>query len=305
MTTIMNTLKTRFFFPLLIFTFVGFQSEAFVFRVIGVRGKVKIKNGGTEQVVKPGNSLLNGQVLVVESGYCGLIHSKGKALDITTPGTYPIEELDKKVSSSNSARVKVSDKYFDYIMGQLSKKDAEDVEKSVKKYMEVPGAVQRSGSDAKTGLGTARINVFPNNEVLPSTYLISWEPVKDVKTYTVKINNRFDDIVFAKEVEGTSIDLDFSKIASPLPDLFTMQVTYQGTGNAKPYEYQFKVNKKNQLDLLAEEGPSSWMMNGMLCEENYFYLDAIRYYEQASKAEPEVEVYREALGRLKTKLSGN
>lgn len=305
MTTFIRKISIRFSILILALLFQSFDLEAFTFRVIGVRGKVKIKNGATEQVVRPGNSLASGQVLIIESGYCGLLHSKGKALDINTPGTYPVEELEKKVSNSGNARVKVSDKYFDYIMGQLSKKDADDVEKSVKKYMEVPGAVQRSGSDGKKGFSTARVFVFPNNEILPSAYSISWEPVKDVKTYTIKVTNRFDDIVFAKEVEGTSMELDFGKFVAPAPDVVTLSVTYTGVENPRTFEYQFKVNTKEQLELLPEEGPSTWMLNGMICEEKYFYLDAIRYYELASKSEPEVPIYKEALDRLRSKLSSN
>lgn len=284
----------------LIFLFSSTLSFAYVFRVLGVSGKVKVKHGETETVIRAGTQLLPGQTILLESGYCGLLHAKGKTLELKKPGRYSVEELDKKIGAAANVKVKVSDKYFDYIMGQLSKADAEDLEKSVRKHMEVPGAVQR-GSESNKGIGTAIVHAFPKNQILPDTYAISWEPVPGVNSYAIELKDRSDEIILSKKgINDTKFLVDFSN--RPTPDSYTLVVSYTGAEIGKYHEYEFMVNPKNVVELPAETDPASLLFNGMVCEEKFLFLDALKYYEKASKLEPEVAAYEEALKNLKGRL---
>lgn len=285
---------------LLLFLFSSTQSFAYVFRVLGVSGKVKVKHGESESIIRAGTQLLPGQTIILESGYCGLLHAKGKTLELKKPGQYSVEDLDKKIGSSANVKVKVSDKYFDYIMGQLSKSEAEDVEKSVRKHMEVPGAVQR-GSESSKGIGTARLHAFPKNEILADTYTVSWNPAPGINSYSVELKDRFDEIILSKKgISDTKYQVDFS--GRPSPDSYTLTVTYAGSDTSKYKEYEFKVNPKNIVELQTEDDPATNLLNGILCEEKFLFLDALKYYEKAARLEPEVAAYQEALNKLKTRL---
>lgn len=290
-------------FSILIFYLFAVSSAGAqqVFRVLGVSGKIKVRNGETESLLRAGSQLRNGQTLILESGYCGLLHNKGKTVELKKPGNYSVDDLDKKVSTAANTKVKVSDKYFEYIMGQLSKKDAEDVEMSLRKHMEVTGAVQR-GSESASGIASAKVFVFPRNEVLPQKYSLAWQEVPGVSKYAVKLSDRFDEIVFSKETSGTRIDLDFATLPASGSDSYTLTVTYAGKDTSKFREYEFKVLPKSSVEFLPETDPASALVNGIMCEEKYLYLDAVRFYEQAVSAEPEVSTFRDALNNLNKKL---
>jgi hypothetical protein len=295
----MKKLRIAILFILLLAA--GSSGAQQVFRVLGVSGKIKVRNGESESLVRAGSQLKNGQTLIVESGYCGLLHNKGKTVELKKPGNYSIDDLDKKIGNAANVKVKVSDKYFEYIMGQLSKKDAEDVEMSLRKHMEVPGAVQR-GSESNKGLASAHLYAFPRNEVLPGKYNLAWQAVAGISKYSVKMSDRFDEIVFAKEVSGTSIEIDFASLPASGSDSYTLTVTYAGKDTSKFKEYEFKVLPKTSIEFVPETDPASSLLNGIMCEEKYLYLDAVRFYEQAVSAEPEVNTFRDALNNLNKKL---
>lgn len=291
------------FLLLLILCFLPFYSDAYVFRVLGVSGKVWVKNGNQEMPLRPGSRLENNQTLVIESGYCGLVHSGGKILELRTSGSYPVEELSKKVAGASKS--KVSDKYFDYVLGQLSKKETEDVDKNVRKFMDVPGSVDRSVLPGSGGSESQNVPVkvfaFKTNDVRPRTYTIEWEAVPGVTNYTVNIKNRFDEVVFQHEVSENRMDVDFSKM--PQDDSYTLRVTYSGRKASKDYFYLFKVGSAEDFGLQDEEGsPAAMMLNGIICEENHLFLDALRYYQHAQKLEPGVGTYAEAYNKLKLKM---
>jgi hypothetical protein len=84
-----------------------------------------------------------------------------------------------------------------------------------------------------------------------------------------------------------------------LPDL---TVTYSGTDDAKNHEYEFKVNSSAMVELLPDEGSANWILNGIMCEEKNLYLDALKYYELAANAEPEVTSYQDAMKNLRLKF---
>jgi hypothetical protein len=300
MTTIFQLLKlSRPIAVLLIALMAPAISEAYIFRVLGVSGKIKVRNGAQEFALRAGTKLEIGQSLVLENGYCGLVHSNGKILELKTAGTFSVEELAGKISGM--AKIKVSDKYLDYIYGKLNQKEAEDVDKNVRKFMDVPGSVDR-GSTQKSAYATARVFAYRSNDVRPAAYTLSWEAAEGVKNYDVSLTNRFDETVFSKQVQGNSIEIDFGKIPAQGPDSYTLKVTYQGKASGKEKVYQFKVNAPEDLGLQSEESPAAHMLNGIICEENHYYLDALNFYQTAGKLEPEVTSYGEAFEKLKSRM---
>jgi|GEM_PF-4249192 len=299
--------KAAFFslFSGLLFTFFPLYSDAYIFRVLGVAGKIKLKAGTQESILKAGTKLESGQMLILESGYCALVHASGKSLDLRTPGSFLVDELAKKVSGSG--KPKVSERYVDYVMGQLSREETEKVEQNVRKYMDVPGSVHRGASISRSNemeISTARVFVYKSNDVRPSVYNLEWEASEGVSNYTVSLKNRYEETIFSKEVAGNQTEIDFSKITGQIPDSYTLMVTYKGKRNGPDLNYLFRVNPAEDFGLDADlSSPAALMLNGILCEEKHYFLDALQYYSSASKLEPGVSTYSEAYEKLKAKMN--
>jgi len=304
MKSIQQKFKARFLFLFVFASLISSSSEAYVFRVLGVSGKIMIKTGNQESALRAGYKLELGQTLVLENGYCGLVHSSGKILELKSPGTFQVAELAGKVNGTGKG--KVSEKYLDYVMGQLSKQESEEVDKNVRKYMDVPGSVDRSvrGLDSKTTqMVSAKVFAFKTNDVKPVEYTIEWESVPGISTYRIQLKNRFEEVVFSRELTENKIALDFGKILGQTPDSYTLQVTYPSKTSAIDRVYIFKVVGNEDIGLQSEENsPASLMLNGIICEENHLYLDALRYYKAAQNLEPGVGSYGEAFEKLKTKM---
>ena len=291
----------------LLLVLLPFVSNAYVFRVLGVSGKVKVKAGSQESILKAGTKLEKGQTIILESGYCGLVHAEGKILELKTPGSFPVEELAKKISEAGKA--KVSERYVDYVMGQLSREETEKVEQNIRKYMDVPGSVHRGTTLSRTGTDgmetiTARVFVFSSNEIQPSVYKLEWEPAEGAGSYTVSLKNRFEEEIFSKEVAANQTEIDFGKITGQIPDTYSLKVSCKGKKSGQERSYLFKVNSAEDFGLDADtNSPAAQMLNGILCEEKHYYLDALKYYGAASKLEPGVSTYSEAYEKLKSKMN--
>jgi hypothetical protein len=291
----------------LILIFYPLVVDAYVFRVLGVSGKVKVKTGSKEAVLKAGAKLELGQTIILENGYCALVHVDGKILELKIPGNFQVEELIKKISGIG--KTKVSERYVDYVMGQLSREETEKIEQNVRKYMDVPGSVHR-GSTLSRNLpdgsetSTAKVYVFSSNEIQPSVYKLEWEATEGVSNYTVSLKNRFEEEVFKKEVSANQAEIDFGKITGQIPDSYTLQVSCKGKKKGPEISYMFKVNSAEEFGLDTDaNSPAALMLNGILCEEKHYFLDALRYYNSASKLEPGVSAYSEAYEKLKSKMN--
>jgi hypothetical protein len=276
-------------------------SNAFLFKVLGVSGNVKLQIDGQVRNLRPGTKLEAGQVLIIESGYCGLMHANGKILEIKTPGSFPATNLAKSITGNS--KTKVSDKYLEYVLGQLSKAEEKDMETNVRKYMDVPGSVQRGSSKPNTGnAASIYVDLFSSNQIMSAPYYISWTPITGSKGYEVNLIDRFDEIIMQQKSDSAFTEIDFSKLLIKEKESYKLVVTSPSTGSKSVKEYIMNVVAPTDLGLQTDESAAANMVNGMICEEKHYFLDAIKYYEKASRQEPGVESYSEALSKLKSKL---
>ncbi|HRH35942.1 MAG TPA: hypothetical protein PKY12_12835, partial [Catalimonadaceae bacterium] len=71
-------------------------------------------------------------------------------------------------------------------------------------------------------------------------------------------------------------------------------------------EYSFKAAPEtltNELGLSSDKTPAAFMVNGMICEENNLFIDALAYYRDAASQETEVQEYKNAYNNLLKRLS--
>lgn len=280
---------------------VSLAQNGYVFKVLGVSGTVKKHTAQGDVPVTAGSKLMAEDALMIDgNGYCGLMHQSGKGLEVKKPGNYPVSDLSKNVVA-NGKQAKVTDRYVNYVMGQLTKEEAEDINQNHRKYMEVTGSVER-GANYRI-----KLVALSSNEIQPKTYNISWAANAKNPEYQMSVTNLFNETVFSAKTKETSAAVDFQPLFAKHGKNLLLTVSVVGHPEIKSKEYSFKLAPEtvtNELGLSEEKSPVNYMVNGMICEEHNLYLDALAYYKEASNLESGVEEYKTAYENLAKRISG-
>src|SRR5690242_8936822 len=78
------------------------MGQDYSFKVLASKGNNEIKTNGAWVPLKTGASLRTGDELKLASnGYIGLVHKKGKPLEVKTPGSYQVAQLESQVNSGS------------------------------------------------------------------------------------------------------------------------------------------------------------------------------------------------------------
>lgn len=274
--------------------------NSFVFKVLGVSGTIKKHTASGDVALSPGAKLNSDESIIIENGYCGLLHSTGKGLEVKKPGTYQVAELAKSINTSAKAG-KVSDRYVNYVMGQLTKEEAEDINANHRKYMEVTGSVERGST-----VYSIRMLALKSNEVLPKTYTLTWNSNVNNVEYLLEVHNLFNENIFTAKTKENSAAVDFAPLFAKHGKNLLVSVKVVGKPEIKSNEYSFKLasgTSAADLGLSEEKTPVSNMVNGMICEENNLYMDALAYYKEATSQEASVEGYKEAYLNLYKRIT--
>ncbi len=94
--------------------------------------------------VKVGTKLKEGELVIVDGSYLGVIHTgKGKAIEITTKGNYHVKDLIAQTLQGKESNLKM--KYFNFIINEMTKDNKETQPRS--RYMNKTGAVERDVQD--------------------------------------------------------------------------------------------------------------------------------------------------------------
>ena len=275
--------------------------NTYIFKVLGVSGNVKKHSPAGDTPLTAGTKLSADETILIDgNGYCGLMHSTGKGLEVRKPGSYPITDLNKSFSSSTKGS-KVSDRYVNYVMGQLTKEEAEDINQNHRKHMEVTGSVERASTNYRI-----KMVALSSNEIQPKAYTLTWNsPSKDVE-YLLEVHNLFNESIFTAKTKENSAAVDFSPLFSKHGKNLIVSVKVVGHPEIKSKDYTFKQAtdvSTADLGLSSEKTPASAMVNGMICEENNLYMDALAFYKEAS-AEQDVPEYKNAYDNLLKRISG-
>lgn len=275
--------------------------NSFVFKVLGVSGTIKKHTASGDVALSPGTKLNSDESIIVETGYCGLLHSSGKGLEVKKPGTYQVADLAKSINSTAKAG-KVSDRYVNYVMGQLTKEEAEDINANHRIHMEVTGSVERGGAKVYN----IRMLALKSNKVLPKTYTLSWNSNATNVEYLLEVHNLFNQNIFTAKTKENSAAVDFAPLFAKHGKNLLVTVKVVGKPEIKSTEYNFNLATNTSavdLGLSEEKTPVSNMVNGMICEENNLYIDALAYYKEATNQEASVEGYKEAYLNLYKRIT--
>jgi hypothetical protein len=274
-------------------------AQSYTFKVLANKGQNQVKRAGTStaEALKTGAMLNAGDELIVSNGaYIGLMHKTGKTIEVRTPGTQKINDLEAKVASQTSS---VASKYAAFIASKMD----DDGANSYARRMNATGAVSRA-------TGSAAINVkLPASdrtlEVLGDNAIITWdapEGADENTQYTVTILNIFDDVIFEDDIAGTQIELNFDEMTNEM-GLYIFSVKQKGNDEIKSESFGIKKvapgdmsevedNYKGLQAEVSDESAMSKLIYASFFEENGLLLDAITKYEEAIKISPEIEDFQ-------------
>lgn len=291
-------------FLFVIFSAVGAVAQDYTFKVMASSGVSK--KGAT--ALKIGSTLLGAdQVTVDAKSYLSLAHSKGGTVQISKAGTYKVAELEKQMLA---AKKSVSQKYANFVIGEITKANGEDIHKNPYKYQNVTGSVERS-------FGSSMAVRLPKTTYIhKDAYTFSWHKPKEGKVF-IYVLDEFSEIIKNYEKSGNDTTLTFN-----LKD-FNESALYAVVVSTKPISKEklekdglnkgFGIRKMETADLEKfkkelqalktslgddEKDVNLKLNEAIFLEEKEMYLDAMQAYEDAVKLEPNDEVYKIAYNQF-------
>jgi len=275
-------------------------SQDYIFRVLANKGTNQVKKAGTSEAasLKTGEKLNSGdQIIAVSGSYIGLVHRTGKTMEIRTPGTHNISDLEGKVSKGTSS---VANRYMNFVMNKMNADDG-NVNANYRRNSNVTGAVSRA-----TGSVAVRLLLKDSknpNKVYGEVATIRWEGSEETTNYLITVKNVFDEVLYSVETTDTKISLDFSneKLANERfvivnvmdKDNESLKSRDYGIQRLSPDEAKTVETKLSELSSeVADESSLDKLVYASFFEENNLYLDALTKYEEAVELSPEVEDFQ-------------
>lgn len=293
-------------FTFIIFSAVGTVAQDYTFKVMASSG---VSKKGTT-ALKIGSTLLGAdQVTVDAKSYLSLAHSKGGTVQISKAGTYKVAELEKQMLA---AKKSVSQKYANFVIGEITKANGEDIHKNPYKYQNVTGSVERSWGSAMA------VRLPKTTFIYKDAYTFSWYKPKDGKVF-IYVLDEFSEIIKTYEKSGNDTTLtfnlkDFSESALYAVVVSTKPIAKEklekdgdvlkkGFGIRKMEAADLEKFKKELQALRTSLGGDEKDVNlklneAIFLEEKEMYLDAMQAYEEAIKLEPNDEVYKIAYNQF-------
>ena len=275
------------------------NAQGYTFRVLANKGQNKVKKAGASTAVplKTGATLnADDQLIASEGAYIGLMHKTGKTLEVRTPGTQKVADLEKKVNVKTTS---VTSRYAQFLANKMNEKE----KPGYRQRLNATGAVDR-------GIGDIKI-LLPKdaNEsvTIEDNAIVSWEMSSgtDDKTFIVSVKNIFDEEIMKEEVVGNSFKIDFTSDEMANEEgLYIIAVGLKGdrettSGEGKPIrrlvgddasEYQEGLSSlKSEV---SEDSPLSKVIYASFYEENGLIVDALTAIEEAIIMNPEVEDFK-------------
>lgn len=284
---------------LMLFAFGFANGQGYTFRVLANKGQNKVKKEGTTTAValKTGATLSSGDELIASQGaYIGLMHKSGKTLEVRTPGTKKVTDLEKLVSTKSSS---VSSRYAQFLADKMNEKETPNY----RQRLNATGAAKRAlGGDETIQM------LVPTEEanVIGSNAIIRWDTPEgmEMNTFVVTVKNIFDEEIMKEEVSGNLINLDFtSEKMSNEEGLYIIKVAAKenmdvtsGDIGIKKLSTEEAAQYQDGLATLksevADDSPLSKVIYASFYEENGLVVDALTAIQEAIISNPDIEDFK-------------
>jgi hypothetical protein len=288
-------MKTTYILAILTILFFTHSVEAqtYTFKVIASSG-LSHKNASTDaNKLKVGSTLTTTDKIVVgKESYLGLSYPKGGSVQISKPGTYTVAEVEKGLLASKKT---VSQKFANYVIGEVTKSGDVDIHKNPYKYQNVTGSVERGFSDIVVML-PKKTYTYQNE------FKVQWYKVPKNKTYTVKITDFVGDVIKTFETQDTTVTFKWDAPEFAEHDILEFKIipkeekiTFIGKylierlagADLEGFKRHFAEFEKQEIG--ASKDAFSYLSRAIYFEEKEMHLDALAAYQEALKLEPKNE----------------
>ncbi len=171
-------------------------AQEHVFNVIASSGNAKLSTG---TALKSGDKISSDQTIVIESGaYVALMHKTGKTVELQKVGSFTATNLAQSI---NKGAETYASQYSGFVVDQMA------------------GAAGLANSYSNTG--SVKRDIMKNIEVLlpkkvsllkNTPFNFSWVSPRKGDTYTIKIFDLYDKVLYKKSVESNQFKLDISNV---------------------------------------------------------------------------------------------
>jgi hypothetical protein len=264
-------------------------SQDYTFKVLASKGNNEVKSNGTWTPLKTGASLRTGDELKLSAnGYIGLVHKKGKPLEVKAPGSYPVALLESQLDPGTG----VLSKYTDFILSNNSPESKKD-------RLSATGAVDRGESYA------IKLALPEHGGIYHNVATVGWAGEGVKGPYLVTVRNMFDEELALYETEQAGMQLDLNDAKFSKENAIILEVSSKSNPNQKSKRHMIKklaaaeqVGIRNSLteinvDVKDETALSDFILAGFF-EQNKLYIDAIAAYEDAIRLAPDVPTYQDS-----------
>jgi hypothetical protein len=282
----------------LILTVVAYAALAqdYAFKVLASKGNNEVKANGAWTPLKTGASLRTGDELKLASnGYIGLVHKKGKPLEVKTPGSYPVATLESQVDGGSG----ILSKYTDFILSNASPE-------AKKNRLSATGAVDRGEYQA------IKIALPEHAGIYHNVATVGWSG-DDIKSpFIVTVVNMFDEELALYETETSSIQLDLNDPKFAKENAILVDVKSKVNPNQKSKRHMIKklaaadqagiTKSLSEIngEVQDETALNSFILAGFY-EQNKLYIDAIGAYEDAIRLAPDVTAFQDSYADFLTR----
>jgi hypothetical protein len=278
-----------FFAFIFIFSCCNLFAQETAFTVMSARGSVESKTASGNWIkVHAGDKIGVSDKLKLGAGdYLGLVHVKGKTLELKKAGEYDVLTLVKSVSQEDAS---FNRKFAGYVANEM-------VNKSKSKKMTMLGAVFRS-------LGNAIEIAVPSAMVtLSSDVTFGWYTLHSAPGYVLRIMNPAGITIYMKDTKDTTlaVNLDMLKLNPNLQYTWVVCSEANADINSGTHTIALVPNAKRKivsdtLSIMRKEMPDeSSALNNFLYAK-YFVaqginVDALTYFDKACTLSGGAEEY--------------
>jgi hypothetical protein len=183
------------------------SGQSYIFKVLASSGSNLVARGVTTtdwQSLRTGQKVTKeDKIKLAPNSFLALVHENGRSLELKTPGTFSVSELDAKLASSKAT---FNDKYLKLIFEEITKAEKEDVNKNRHSHMGIEGKVERGQFDIMARMPSAKpVTVFSDQ------VLLKWNPLAGTRNYKINVLDMFDEVLYSAITADTSFILDLSQ----------------------------------------------------------------------------------------------
>lgn len=265
------------------------NAQDYTFKVLANKGSNEVRSNGAWVPLKTGASLHSGDELKLSAdGYIGLVHKKGKPLEVKTPGSYAVAQLESQLDPGSG----ILSKYTDFILSNASPE-------SKKNRLSATGAVDRGEYHA------IKLALPDHAGIYHNVATVGWAGDEIKGPYLITVMNMFDEQLALYETDQTSMQLNLGEAKYAKENAVLIEVRSKSAPDQVSKRHMIKklaaadqAGIQRSLTEINGDVKDATALNSLILagfyEQNKLYIDAIGAYEDAIRLAPDVMAYHDS-----------